>query len=217
MANQNPFDDEEIESDPAKHAVEAVHRILISIGEDPDREGLVQTPKRVAQMYAELTAGYHADLETLVNGAIFHVDYSEMVVVLNIDFSSLCEHHLLPFFGKVHVAYIPDGRVIGLSKLPRIVEMYARRLQIQERMTTEIANTIQHVLEPKGVGVIVEARHMCTMVRGVEKINARMITRAMLGNFGDVNIRNEFVSHIGYGDEEGRKHDHVSQREERVL
>lgn len=217
MANQNPFDDEEIESDPNKHAVEAVHRILISIGEDPDREGLVQTPKRVAQMYAELTSGYHADLETLVNGAIFHVDYSEMVVVLNIDFSSLCEHHLLPFFGKVHVAYIPDGRVIGLSKLPRIVEMYARRLQIQERMTTEIANTIQHVLEPKGVGVIVEARHMCTMVRGVEKINARMVTRAMLGNFGDVNIRNEFVSHIGYGDEEGIKHDHVSHREERFL
>src|SRR5579859_978883 len=206
MANQIPFDDEEIEADFDKHIEEAVHHILISIGEDPDREGLVQTPKRVAQMYGELTAGYHANLDTLVNSAIFHIDYSEMVVVLNIDFSSLCEHHLLPFFGKVHVAYIPDGRVIGLSKLPRIVEMHARRLQIQERMTTEIANTIQHVLEPKGVGVLVEARHMCTMVRGVEKINARMVTRAMLGIFGDVNIRNEFVSHIGYGDEEGINH-----------
>ncbi len=217
MANQNPFDDEEIKSDPDEHIVEAVHRILVSIGEDPEREGLVQTPKRVAQMYAELTAGYHADLETLVNGAIFHVDYPEMVVVLNIDFSSLCQHHLLPFFGKVHVAYIPDGRVIGLSKLPRIIEMHARRLQIQERMTTEIAHTIQHVLEPKGVGVIVEARHLCMIARGVEKVNARMVTKAMLGNFGDVNIRKEFVSHIGYGDEEGIKHDHVCQGEERFL
>ena len=214
MANQNPFDEAEIKPDPDKRIAEAVRRILISIGEDPDREGLVQTPKRVAQMYAELTSGYHADLDTLVNGAIFHVNYTEMIVVLNIDFSSLCEHHLLPFFGKVHVAYIPDGRVIGLSKLPRIVEMHARRLQIQERMTTEIANTIQHILEPRGVGVIVEARHMCTIVRGVEKVNARMVTKAMLGNFGDVNIRNEFVSHIGYGDEEGIKHDHARQREE---
>jgi len=217
MANQIPFDNKEIEADFDKHIAEAVHHILISIGEDPDREGLVQTPKRVAQMYAELTAGYHADLNTLVNGAIFHVDYAEMVVVLDIDFSSLCEHHLLPFFGKVHLAYIPDGRVIGLSKLPRIVEMDARRLQIQERMTTDIANTIRKVLEPKGVGVIVEARHMCTMMRGVEKINARMVTRAMLGNFGDVKIRNEFISHIGDGDEEGIKHDHASQREERFL
>ena len=198
MANQiPPFDNEEINADFDKRLAEAVHHILTSIGEDPDREGLAQTPKRVAQMYAELTAGYHADLNTLVNGAIFHVDYAEMVVVLDIDFSSLCEHHLLPFFGKVHVAYIPDGRVIGLSKLPRIVEMHARRLQIQERMTTDIATTIQNVLKPKGVGVLVEARHMCTMMRGVEKINARMVTRAMLGNFGDVNIRNEFVSRIG--------------------
>lgn len=217
MANQIPFDDEEIKPDPDEHLVEAVHRILVSIGEDPAREGLVQTPKRVAQMYAELTAGYHADLDTLVNGAIFHVDYSEMVVVLNIDFSSLCEHHLLPFFGKVHVAYIPDGRLIGLSKLPRIVQMHTRRLQIQERLTTEIADTVQHVLEPKGVGVIVEARHLCMMARGVEKINARMVTKAMLGNFKDVNIRNEFVSHVRYGDEDGIKHDHACQDEERFL
>lgn len=217
MANQIPSQNEETNADPNRHFAEAVYHFLISIGEDPNREGLVQTPKRVAQMFAELTTGYHADLDTLVNGAIFHVDYTEMVVVLNIDFSSLCEHHLLPFFGKVHVAYIPDGRVIGLSKLPRIVEMHARRLQIQERMTTEIANTIQHVLEPKGVGVIVEARHLCTIVRGVEKINARMVTKAMLGNFGDMNIRNEFVSHIGYGDEEGKKYDHAFQGVERLL
>lgn len=139
-----------------------------------------------------------------------------MVVVLDIDFSSLCEHHLLPFFGKVYVAYLLDGRVIGLSKLPRIVEMYARRLQIQERMTTEIANTIQHILQPKGVGVIIEAKHMCTMVRGVEKINTRMITRTMLGNFGDANIRNEFISQIGYGIEENAWH-HENQREERFF
>lgn len=217
MVNHIPFDDEEIKSDPDEHIVEAVHRILVSIGEDPEREGLVQTPKRVTQMYAELTAGYRADLDTLINGAIFHIDYTEMVVVLNIDFCSLCEHHLLPFFGKVHVAYIPDGRVIGLSKLPRIVQMHARRLQIQERMTTEIADTIQHVLEPKGVGVFVEARHLCMIARGVEKINARVVTKAMLGNFGDVNIRNEFVSHIGYGLGEGIKHEHTSQCEERFL
>ncbi len=129
MVNQISANNEEFKADPYRHIAEAVHRILTSIGEDPDREGLVQTPKRVAQMYAELTAGYHIDLKTLVNGAIFHVNYTEMVVVLAIDFSSLCEHHLLPFFGKVHVAYIPDGRVIGLSKLHRIVEMYARRLK----------------------------------------------------------------------------------------
>jgi GTP cyclohydrolase IA len=217
MTKQIPSNNEEFMADPYRHIAEAVYQILTSIGEDPDREGLVQTPKRVAQMYAELTAGYHVDLKTLVNGAIFHVDYTEMVVVLDIDFSSLCEHHLLPFFGKVHVAYIPDRRVIGLSKLPRIVEMYARRLQIQERMTSEIANAIQQILGPKGVGVIIDAKHMCTMVRGVEKINARMITKAMLGNFGDANIRNEFFSHIGYKDEEGTQHNHDYQREEGYL
>ncbi len=202
MANLPPSSYDESGADPCWPIAEAVHQILISIGEDPDREGLVQTPKRVAQMYAELMAGYQVDLNALVNGAIFHVDSPEMVVVLDIDFSSMCEHHLLPFFGKVHVAYIPDGRVIGLSKIPRIVEMYARRLQMQERMTVEIADALQHILEPKGVGIIIEAKHMCTMVRGVEKINARVVTRAMLGNFEDANIRNEFISHIGYKDED---------------
>ncbi len=215
MANLPPSNYDESEADPCRHIAEAVRDILASIGEDLDREGLIQTPKRVAQMYTELTAGYQVDLNALVNGAIFHVDYPEMVVVLDIDFSSLCEHHLLPFFGKVHVAYIPDGRVIGLSKIPRIVEMYARRLQMQERMTVEIAHALQLILEPKGVGIIVEAKHLCTMVRGVEKINARMVTRAMLGNFEDANIRNEFISHIGYKDEDYTQHNPDHQHEER--
>ncbi len=184
MANQIPFDDAENKPDPDKRIVEAVHRILISIGEDPDREGLVQT--------------------------IFHVDYTEMVVVLNIDFSSLCEHHLLPFFGKVHVAYIPDGRVIGLSKLPRIVEMYARRLQMQERMTVEIANALQRILNPKGVAVIVEAKHMCSMIRGVKKINAQMQTKSMLGIFKqDTIVRNEFLSLLTRG-----MNEHVHQSDD---
>ncbi len=210
MANQIPFDDAENKPDPDKRIVEAVHRILISIGEDPDREGLVQTPKRVAQMLTELTTGYHDDLKTLVNGAIFHVDYAEMVVVLNIDFSSLCEHHLLPFFGKVHVAYIPDGRVIGLSKLPRIVEMYARRLQMQERMTVEIANALQRILNPRGVAVIVEAKHMCSMIRGVKKINAQMQTKSMLGIFKqDTIVRNEFLSLLTRG-----MNEHVHQSDD---
>ena len=210
MANQIPFDDAENKPDPDKRIVEAVHRILISIGEDPDREGLVQTPKRVAQMLTELTTGYHDDLKTLVNGAIFHVDYAEMVVVLNIDFSSLCEHHLLPLFGKVHVAYIPDGRVIGLSKLPRIVEMYARRLQMQERMTVEIANALQRILNPRGVAIIVEAKHMCSMIRGVKKINAQMQTRSMLGIFKqDTIVRNEFLSLLTRG-----MNEHVHQSDD---
>ncbi len=210
MANQIPFDDAENKPDPDKRIVEAVHRILISIGEDPDREGLVQTPKRVAQMLTELTTGYHDDLKTLVNGAIFHVDYAEMVVVLNIDFSSLCEHHLLPFFGKVHVAYIPDGRVIGLSKLPRIVEMYARRLQMQERMTVEIANALQRILNPRGVAVIVEAKHLCSMIRGVKKINAQMQTKSMLGIFKqDTIVRNEFLSLLTRG-----MNEHVHQSDD---
>jgi len=203
MANQISFDNEAIKTDPEKHIAEAVHQILISIGEDPDREGLVQTPKRVADMFTELTTGYHDDLKTLVNGAIFHVDYAEMVIVRDIDFSSLCEHHLLPFFGKVHVAYIPDGRVIGLSKLPRIVEMYARRLQMQERMTVEIADTLQRILSPKGVAVLVEAKHTCSMIRGVKKINAQMQTKSMLGIFEqDLSVRNEFLSLLARGNNE---------------
>lgn len=203
MVNQISLHNEAIKADPDEQIAEAVHHILISIGEDPDREGLVQTPKRFAQMLTELTAGYHDDLKTLVNGAIFHVDYSEMVVVHNIDFSSLCEHHLLPFFGKVHIAYIPDGRVIGLSKLPRIIEMYARRLQLQERMTVQIADALQGILSPKGVAVLVEAQHMCSMIRGVKKINAQMQTKSMLGIFEqDLSVRNEFLSLLAHGNNE---------------
>src|SRR5258707_11905097 len=192
-----------------------VREMIVRLGEDPDREGLSRTPARVHKAMQFLVKGYKDDPEALLRKALFTVNYDEMVIVKDVEMFSLCEHHLLPFFGKVHVAYIPDGRVIGLSKIPRIVEMYARRLQMQERMTVEIADTLQHILEPQGVGIIVEAKHMCTMGRGVEKINARMVTRAMLGNFEDANIRNEFISHIGYKDEDSTQHHHDHQHEER--
>ncbi|MCD6302180.1 MAG: GTP cyclohydrolase I FolE [Anaerolineae bacterium] len=175
----------------------AVRTILEAIGEDPDREGLVKTPSRVARMYAELTAGYHVDPVKLVNDAVFEVDYDEMVIVRDIDFYSLCEHHLLPFIGRCHVGYIPRGRVIGLSKIPRIVEMFARRLQIQERMTQEIAEFLNETLHPLGVAVVVEGVHMCTAMRGIKKANARMVTSAMLGLFKSrASTRNEFLSNI---------------------
>ena len=178
----------------------AVRDILIDIGEDPDRQGLQKTPERVAKMYDELTAGYRTDPVRLVNGALFDVEYSEMVLVKDIDFYSMCEHHMLPFFGKVHVAYIPDGKVIGLSKIPRIVEMYARRLQVQERMTTEIAQFLQAVLTPRGVGIIIEGQHMCAMMRGVKKPHANMTTSTMLGAFKeDPILRGEFLAHVSRG------------------
>ena len=178
----------------------AVRDILIDIGEDPDRQGLQKTPERVAKMYEELTAGYRTDPVKLVNGALFDVEYSEMVLVKDIDFYSMCEHHMLPFFGKAHVAYIPDGKVIGLSKIPRIVEMYARRLQVQERMTTEIAQFLQAVLNPRGVAVIIEGQHMCAMMRGVKKPQANMTTSTMLGTFKDDPIlRGEFLAHVSRG------------------
>jgi GTP cyclohydrolase I len=161
----------------------AVTQILGAIGEDPAREGLLKTPSRVAKMYAELTAGYRVDPQALINDAVFGVDYDEMVMVRDIDFYSLCEHHLLPFMGKVHVAYIPDGKVIGLSKIPRIVEMFARRLQVQERMTVQIADFLNEALHPAGVAVVAEGLHMCAAMRGVKKANARMITSAMRGVF----------------------------------
>jgi GTP cyclohydrolase I len=171
--------------------------LLQAIGEDPQREGLLRTPDRVARMYRELTAGYDVDTDQLINGALFDVDYSEMVLVKDIEFYSLCEHHLLPFFGKAHVAYIPGEKVIGLSKIPRIVEMYARRLQVQERMTQQIATLIDEVLRPLGVGVVVEGQHMCSMMRGVQKANARMLTSALLGSFkSNPQTRAEFMSHI---------------------
>jgi GTP cyclohydrolase I len=180
------------------HAIDsAVRDILMAIGEDPDRQGLIKTPDRVARMYNELTAGYTTDPVKLVNGALFDVDYSEMVLVKDIEFYSLCEHHMLPFFGRAHVAYIPDGKVIGLSKIPRVVEMYARRLQVQERMTSEIANFLQMVLQPKGVAVIVEGSHMCAMMRGVKKSETNMTTNTYLGAYQtDHDLRNELLAHL---------------------
>ena len=176
----------------------AVRDILTAIGEDVNREGLVSTPTRVARMYEELTAGYHVDPVRLINDAIFEVHYDQMVIVTDIDYYSLCEHHLLPFMGRAHVAYIPNGKVIGLSKIPRIVEMFARRLQLQERMTQQIAEFLNEALHPQGVAVVAEGVHMCSVMRGVKKANARMITSAMLGTFKDNQpTRNEFVELIG--------------------
>ncbi|MBA3778064.1 MAG: GTP cyclohydrolase I FolE [Chloroflexi bacterium] len=175
----------------------AVGDILLEIGENPGRQGLVGTPERVHRMYAELTAGYHVDPDRLLNGALFDVDYSEMVVVRDIPFYSLCEHHLMPFFGTASVAYIPRGRVVGLSKIPRIVEMYARRLQVQERLTQEIADFLQVRLEPQGVGVVLEATHLCTVMRGVRKPGTSMTTSAVLGIFrSDDRTRGEFLAHL---------------------
>ena len=176
----------------------AVRTLLTEIGEDPERAGLVGTPERVSRMYQELTSGYRTDPDRLINGACYEVDYDEMVVVRDMEFYSLCEHHLLPFFGRVHVGYLPRGTVIGLSKIPRIVEMYAKRLQLQERMTTEVAEFLMERLNAKGVGCVVEASHLCTMMRGVKKEEARMVTSSMLGTFRrDGRTRNEFLRLIG--------------------
>jgi GTP cyclohydrolase IA len=172
-----------------------IGRLLVEVGEDPSREGLVKTPKRVEKALRFLTSGYRADLDEVLNGALFSVDYSEMVIVRDIDFYSLCEHHLLPFFGKCHVAYIPDGRVIGLSKIPRLVDIFARRLQLQERMTNQIAETIREKINPLGVAVVCEGTHLCMAMRGVEKQNSYTITSAMLGAFRDHGrTRMEFLS-----------------------
>ncbi len=180
---------------------QAVRQILVEIGEDPDRQGLARTPERMHRMYLELTAGYHVDPDRLINGAIFDVDYNEMVVLKGIEFHSLCEHHLMPFFGMAAIGYLPRGRVIGLSKLPRIVEMYARRLQVQERMTQQVANFLQDNLNPYGVGVVVEAEHLCMAMRGVRKGGATMITSALLGTFrSSQRTREEFMAHLERGD-----------------
>jgi GTP cyclohydrolase IA len=168
--------------------------LLTALGEDPTREGLVKTPDRVEQALKFLTSGYGADIDVLLNGALFTVDYSEMVIVKDIDFYSLCEHHLLPFFGKCHVAYVPRTRVIGLSKLPRIVDVFSRRLQVQERLTNQIAETIREKIDPLGVGVIMEGTHLCMAMRGVEKQNSCTVTSAMLGTFrSDHRTRSEFL------------------------
>lgn len=176
----------------------SVRTLLVEIGEDPAREGLVRTPERVRRMYSELTAGYHVDPDALMNGACFSVDYDEMVVVRDVEFFSLCEHHLLPFIGKAHVGYLPRGRVIGLSKIPRIVDMFAQRLQIQERLTVQVADFLMERLEPKGVACVVEATHLCTMMRGVKKQEATMVTSSMTGTFRrDARTRAEFMGLIG--------------------
>ncbi len=175
----------------------AIRKILQEIGEDPDRQGLIDTPKRIEKMYKDLTRGYKQTAAGLVNDALFDVDYDEMVVVTNINYYSLCEHHMLPFFGVAHVGYIPNGKVVGLSKIPRIVDMYARRLQVQERMTAQIANVLQEQLNPNGVGVVVEGYHMCMSMRGVEKEKAKMITSTLLGSYKeDPKTRTEFLELI---------------------
>lgn len=175
----------------------SVSQILQAIGEDPAREGLVRTPERVARAYQEILGGYQTDPVQLVNGALFNVDYDEMVIVKDIEYYSLCEHHMLPFFGKAHVAYVPKGRVIGLSKIPRIVDMFAHRLQVQERMTQQIAEFIQEVINPWGVGVVIEGQHLCMMMRGIKKEQAKMTTSAMLGGFRKrLETRMEFLNRI---------------------
>ncbi len=186
----------------AKPEIEAaVRQLLVAFGEDVQREGLDQTPERVARMFDELLAGYRVDPYALINDAIFQVDYDEMVVVKDIEFYSLCEHHLLPFLGKAHVAYLPRERVIGLSKIPRIVDLFARRLQVQERMTRQIADFLQAAIEPHGVAVVVEGVHLCSKIRGVKKADAKMITSAMLGSFRDNQLtRQEFMAHLERGD-----------------
>ncbi len=183
-----------VDHDAIEHAT---HDILEAVGEDPNREGLLKTPGRVARMYDELLSGYRTDPAKLINGALFDVEYSDMVIVRDIEFASLCEHHMLPFLGHVHVAYIPREKVIGLSKIPRIVDMFARRLQVQERMTRQIADFINEVLDPMGVAVVAEGVHMCSMMRGVKKADSSMTTSAMLGVFRENSVtRSEFLAHL---------------------
>ena len=181
-------------SDHLEARREIVEQLLKSIGEDPTREGLLRTPERVAKSFDELTGGTDQKLEDVVGKGVFNEDCSEMVIVKDIEFYSLCEHHMLPFYGRVHVAYIPDGRIIGLSKIPRIVDMFARRLQVQERMTSQIAEAIQEVLQPKGVGVVADAAHLCMMMRGVQKQNSSTMTSCLVGSFrSDPRTRSEFL------------------------
>lgn len=177
---------------------ELIRNLLIAIGENPDREGLLSTPSRVSRTLTRLTQGYRDSIDKILNGALFTVEYDEMVIVKDIELYSMCEHHLLPFFGKCHVGYLPREKVIGLSKIPRIVDMFAQRLQVQERLTQQIAETIQRSVTPQGVAVVVEARHLCMMMRGVEKQNTKMITSTMLGRFRrDQRSRSEFLGLVG--------------------
>ena len=175
--------------------IEQIRSILTQLGEDPARGGLVRTPERVDRSLRYLTSGYSKSADELLNGALFDVAYDEMVIVKDIEVFSLCEHHLLPFFGKCHVAYIPNGKIIGLSKIPRLVDMFARRLQVQERLTTQIAETIREKIHPRGVAVVIEAQHLCMIMRGVEKQNSIAVTSSMLGGFKEnQNTRNEFLN-----------------------
>lgn len=188
------FHDGEMDQDVIQNSVT---RMLEAFGEDPTREGLLRTPERVARMYGELLSGYRVDPLAMINDALFEEAYDEMVIVRDIEFYSLCEHHMLPFIGRAHVAYIPNGRVIGLSKIPRVVDMFGRRLQVQERMTRQVASFIDELLHPKGVAVVVEALHLCSMMRGVKKHDSRMTTSTMLGVFrSDLGIRMEFLDNI---------------------
>jgi len=175
----------------------AVETLLSSIGEDPNRQGLQGTPDRIARMYTEIFDGYRTDPDKLINDALFDVSYNEMVIVKDIAYTSMCEHHMLPFFGRAHVAYIPDGKVIGLSKIPRIVDMFSHRLQLQEKLTSQIADFLETALEPLGVAVVVEGLHLCSMMRGVKKASARMVTSAMRRNFlENRRTRSEFLEHL---------------------
>jgi GTP cyclohydrolase I len=179
---------------------ELLRELLVRLGEDPDRDGLLRTPERMQKSLEYLTKGYQQDPDKVLQGALFDVNYDEMVIVKDIEMFSLCEHHLLPFFGKVHVAYIPNGKVLGLSKIPRLVDIFARRLQVQERLTVQIAETIQSAIQPQGVGVVIEARHLCVMMRGVEKQHSSAVTSHMLGSFrNSENTREEFLSLIRNG------------------
>ncbi len=175
---------------------ELTRELLVRVGEDPQREGLLRTPERFAKAFHYLTKGYNEDPAEVLNGALFSVDYDEMVIVKDIEMFSLCEHHILPFFGKVHIAYIPKGKVLGLSKLPRLVDVFARRLQVQERLTVEIAEAIQNAIHPLGVGVVIEARHLCMMMRGVEKQHSATVTSSMIGAFRAQQTRQEFLALI---------------------
>jgi len=199
MQNDDDFDDKDFvnENIDFETARKTIYELIKAIGEDPEREGLKNTPDRVSRMYSELLSGYSADPLKIINGALFNINYDEMVLVRDIEFYSLCEHHMLPFLGKAHVAYLPAGKVIGLSKIPRIVDMYARRLQVQERMTRQIADLLQQTLKPQGVAVVVEAMHLCSMMRGVRKHDARMTTSAMHGAFrANLATRQEFLENI---------------------